>query len=198
MYLEMMIQIKLNRGLYIMKQKNSFTLIELLVVIAIIAILAGILLPVLTTVRQKGDETKAKTQINALLTAIKSYETTYGVLPWGGGSDVVWNGDSNEDGYFDTLLQFLTKVDMTAGDAASLDISTGNTRNTVFLDAPNDFATKGYVDPWENRYAVALDLNYDGAVTINGTALNGSVFIYSFGPNGTDDNGSGDDICSWK
>ncbi|HWB59848.1 MAG TPA: type II secretion system protein, partial [Chthoniobacteraceae bacterium] len=43
----------------LIKSKLAFTLIELLVVITIIAILAGIALPVFTSVKVKGNQTKA-------------------------------------------------------------------------------------------------------------------------------------------
>jgi prepilin-type N-terminal cleavage/methylation domain-containing protein len=60
---------------------RGFTLIELLVVISIIAILAGLLLPVLGKARKSAQVTRAKTEINTLMGAITSYENDYSRFP---------------------------------------------------------------------------------------------------------------------
>ena len=62
-------------------RRGGFTLIELLVVIAIIGILAGLLLPVLSTAKTKGKVAQAKTEIQGIVGAINQYETAYSRLP---------------------------------------------------------------------------------------------------------------------
>jgi prepilin-type N-terminal cleavage/methylation domain-containing protein len=208
-----------------MKTKKKFTLIELLVVIGIIAILAGLLLPAVNKIKTMARKTQAKAQIKALEIAIKTYESTYGVLPWGGGADIEWQdlkttteatGESsgNDDDEYDTLLQILTQVNISGAECDADNMKTaGNSRQIKFLDTPKNFETKSYVDPWGNRFVIALDLDYDNDVTVGTappaspspttTTQNKNIAIYSFGPDKTDDNGvttgsGNDDIVSWQ
>jgi prepilin-type N-terminal cleavage/methylation domain-containing protein len=60
---------------------RAFTLIELLTVIAIIGILAAMLMAVLAKVKQQALKNQAKTEIQAILTAIEAYDSAYGRFP---------------------------------------------------------------------------------------------------------------------
>lgn len=60
---------------------GGFTLIELLVVIAIIAILAALLLPVFSMVREQTRKTQCKNQMAAILAALKIYRNNHDVYP---------------------------------------------------------------------------------------------------------------------
>ena len=63
------------------KGKNSFTLIELLVVIAIIAILASILMPALSSARQRGRSATCINNLKTLGSIIHSYAEDNRDLP---------------------------------------------------------------------------------------------------------------------
>lgn len=53
-------------------------------------------------------------------------------------------------------------------------------------------------DPWNEMLQVAVDLNGDGKVNVNGTLIDGSVVVWSKGANKQNDFGGGDDVKSWK
>src|SRR5262245_1561267 len=63
------------------RRRRAFTLIELLVVIAIIAILAGLLLPALGTVKKKAKIRLCQADMNHIAGAIKQYEASYERYP---------------------------------------------------------------------------------------------------------------------
>lgn len=193
-----------------MKTKRKiFTIIELLIVIAIIGVLMALLFPTFHIVRKKAKMAKAQSQVNAIVMAIKNYETTYGLLPWTAGADTEWDdlttGTADANAY-DILMQILTKVNQTAGTgaAATSKANQGNLRSIKFLDVATNFATAGFLDPWDKRYAISMDLDYDGDATVGSSTLNGTVFVYSFGSDGQDDEGASsgiqgnDDVSSWS
>jgi len=61
--------------------RRAFTLIELLVVIAIIAILSGIVAPMLSVGSSKTREFKCESNLGQLATAVHAYTEDYGAFP---------------------------------------------------------------------------------------------------------------------
>jgi prepilin-type N-terminal cleavage/methylation domain-containing protein len=72
---------KISMKSHLHRRRAAFTLVELLTVIAIIGILAAMLLPVLSSVKTKALEMRAKTEESAIVTAINSYDADYGRFP---------------------------------------------------------------------------------------------------------------------
>jgi prepilin-type processing-associated H-X9-DG protein/prepilin-type N-terminal cleavage/methylation domain-containing protein len=64
-------------------RRFAFTLVELLVVIGIIAVLIGVLLPVLSRVQERGRSLKCQTNIRQILVAMRGYaEENKGYFPY--------------------------------------------------------------------------------------------------------------------
>lgn len=150
------------------RSNAAFTLIELLVVIAIIAILAGLLLPTLTSVFKSADKNKAKAEISSIATAIKAYLSEYGSLPVDDGRQ--GNEDSVNDGTNITGTESEGVIERLIGD---------NARKISFLESTS--GTGVFLDPWGQQYAMLLDTDYDSLLVLDNNDLRLQVIVYSLG-----------------
>ncbi len=199
-----------------LKSKDGFTLIELLVVIAIIMFLAGITIPIVSSIRTNTKKGVTSAQISQLEIALKQFESDFGVLPpdsytaspisIGGVSIPV---DSDLDTSSKCLVFFLgSKFTFSSSSfndiygpyiefkKAQIDEVTGvtftGTGTNITIEGINGLTkVYQYKDPFGSQY-----YSYDSSSPDNNTA---SFDIYSFGPDKTDNSGAStsDDITNW-
>jgi len=178
----------------------AFTLIEMLVVIGIIAILAGILLPVMGRAKTQAMKAKAQADAKALETAWKSYYQEYGKWPTGVVGYDTDNAEQDSTG-IETEEPVVLMLSGSPDDDSEL-----NPRRIAFMEFPDGSLDDGtFVDPWGNKYKFMLDYNYDNQVHIEftnnsgSTNLNRQAAVWSRGPDGSDEGGfRDDDPQSWR
>ena len=158
-------------------QQTAFTLVEMLVVVAIIAILIGILIPVVGRAKTKAKVATAKVEMAGLEMAIKSYKTDYNRWPlpkkpqtgkWVNlGDDFTYlSGLANVCPNNEALMEILMAKDGT------FNIRHGrNPKKNRYIEPNESGEVDGfpglsksgkYHDPFGNPYIVSLDLSGDG------------------------------------
>lgn len=205
------------------KRYYKFTLVEMLTVIAIIAILAGIITPVVIISRNRGQRSRAESDVTSIMAALKQMDADC--------SKVLTKDNKIGGVTIDSISSNIATIDGDAYDAMIAELSAPkngalaavsvNKRKKVYLDPRKDFdPTKNYTDqkdllyrdPWGNPYKIYVKTTHDDKLALPGTSktIVGNFAVYSFGPNKTDDNGchadkpicgsadcDHDDISSW-
>jgi general secretion pathway protein G len=75
-----------------MNKKSGFTLIEILVVVAIIGLLTALLLVNLVGIRERGADTRKKSNLNQFRTALRLYYNDYQSYPAANNNNVLGCG----------------------------------------------------------------------------------------------------------
>ena len=207
-------------SIFNIKSKAGFTLIELLVVIVIMMFLAGITVPIVSSIQTNAKKGVTSAQISQLGIALKQFESDFGVFPSDsytmsdtaitiGGVTIPLDDDLNSGSR--CLMFFLgskfifTSSSFTATYGPYIEFKRSQIEevtSTTFTGTDTDITIEGingttkvyeYKDPFGTRY-----YSYDSSSppTLNNTA---SFDIYSYGPDKNDDLGvsTSDDITNW-
>lgn len=172
----------------------GFTLIELLTVIAVIGILAGILIPTVSSVRVSANKAKTKVQFNQWAAAIESFRGEYGYYPAFHSSNLV-NGGATGVASGEHLFHDILAGRRRSGDplAAGSSAATQNRKRIAFYTFSEGDLTDATApvpnlirDAFDNtEIAVLVDKNLDGR--INGSDYPGGIpFVAGLKP-GLDD-----------
>lgn len=179
-------------------RRNAFTIIELLVVLGIVAVLLGLLFPVVGAAKRSSNVSSTKELIFRLRDGISSYEAQVGRYPYPLVRDSLipvypYGVESNRD----LVTDF-----------------TDRTRNGAPHIAFNERDIKGglVIDVWRNPIHWSICKHLEGSRVEWQDAFGRYSHLYSFGPNGIDDSDDdrdgllnapelqdkrGDDVVSW-
>ncbi len=131
--------------------RKAFTLVELLVVIAVIALLMGILLPVLGKAREQGRQMVCKNNLRTLVVSATVWSEDHS--DWAIAGD--WYKEPGENEYESSLLPYLNSSKKKKDTA----LSCPSAKHIAFFHVDDDFDTMGH----ERRYTYAAN----GYITLN-------------------------------
>ncbi len=183
------------------RRTRGFSLVEILAVVAVIAILTALLLPAVANLLDKAEQSKTRTEVNLIATAINRYFQETGDLPVSGdhgGCQSGWidreRANNNQRRTELRRLEYLYQ---------QLTIPASNRVHKVFLEFPltpveDDWGVEYLVavDPYGNPYMVIMDCTGNNAI---GASRGIPAIVRSLGKDGRlqDDNVAGkDDISS--
>ena len=187
-----------------------FTLVELLIVVGIIAVLAGLVLPAVIGGIQQGRITQAKSDLAAIMMALKGVEGTYGKMFNASGNTLSFNGKTAS---YDSTNEFFSVsnncpnaynafiAELSVPKNTGLTALNVNKRKIKFLEPkPNFDPEKAYdnavntphlwLDPWGNAYVILFSPSGADEIKVSSSkTIAAKAAGYSIGPNGTDDGG---------
>ena len=173
------------------RHENGFTLIELLTVMTIIGILAALVLGVTGHAYKKAKINRAKAEIAALENALESYKNDNGYYPASAAPRV--NPGPNSV----ILYYALTSGPKQFFPFKPNQIQDGGGSITVVINCINStLRNVMVVDPFGKPYEYFCKPRC-GAGTDGQT--NAATFdLWSYGPDGLNDEGTNDDITNWR
>ncbi len=160
-----------------LRGEAAFTLIELLTVIAIIGVLAGVLIPVIIKMAGASKKAEARSTMGCVELAIEQFKLDNNQYPWPpppATPDPLVSAD--------VIRELITDDPrITAGVVPQF-----NRAGRSYLSSLKDEHIKGgtLVDPWGHPYSFRWN------------AVAEKLLIYSWGENGLDEDGGGDDLAN--
>ena len=209
-------------------ENAGFTLIEMLVVISIISILAGLSMVMVMSGGQTGRVSAEEARIAQIVLSAKTFETEYGDYPPSTLEDIGIKANGVNGGIESLYAHLETRKhggpfidDVATDDRGNTDSDELSASQLKKLKQRIDWARDGsklfeLVDLWGSPYVYIHCRDYKLPAQVQ--SMEGQVFpvraakdpetggyinpnsfqLWSIGPNGINENGDGDDICSWK
>lgn len=200
----------------------GFTLIEVLIAISILTLLAGIAIPMIGRARRNGERRAARAYIARIALAVDQYASDFGDFPGTRLIEIGLQGNHVNEG-IESLVRCLTTNakggpyiephddELINSDDDALATVVANSA----LPSPNNYEL---ADPWGNPYIYFHHRDYLGGAEVETYLVGGKrirclpqpsakmgtypqpgrFLIWSIGPDGLNENGAGDDVCSWK
>ena len=208
------------------RRPHGFTLVELLIVIAILAALIGLTTAAVTAVQRKSQVKACKATIDAIAGALASYESDFGDYPPTSLAALGARTNRTNEGS-EALVRCLTTKDRGGPYYDFKEQDLGNTdgdrlsgRGDRTSSALGSRELYEVLDPWGNPLIYFHHRDYkrprglDRYQTTGEEGLQtcrprpsdktgqypgyGRFVIWSCGPDGVNEDGEGDDVCSWK
>ncbi|MCZ7647651.1 MAG: type II secretion system GspH family protein [Planctomycetota bacterium] len=169
-----------------LRRTRGFTLLEMLVVVAIIAILMGLLLPVLAAARRHSRKVATKSTIHNLQIGLDNYRMDWGIYPiQPGGSNVIWDdgGGSYPPGYYQVdCVAKGSQANLGAPDEDNIGLTFILT-DLQFLDVKKENVQGGYLMDYFSVPIVSRFLILSPTTVTGDTdKLSEKVYIWSYGP----------------
>lgn len=168
-------------------RSNGFTLIEAAVAIAVIAILSGIIVPLVVKNIRDSQQARAKNDVQVIAAALASQLKDTGNRPTLGVANASQNWVSGPNGGATPNITGFTATNTTNNTFTALFNAAAAAGNTLFGTTANaelsyrgpylanDVSAK--VDPWNHRYFI---LGYNAT----GATANGPIYVVCAGPDG--------------